>query len=72
MSTSERRQLHDEIVDGTVDIKDVPMCKLKDFLVDFDMDYTPQPEFFSMVKKEQRRRASTIRKAVKIDRGFFG
>ena len=72
MSTSERRQLHDEIVDGTIDIKDVPMAKLRDFVVDFDMDYQPQPDFFFMVKDEQRRRTETVRKAVKIDRGFFG
>ena len=71
MSTSERRQLHDEIVDGTVDIKDVPMSKLRDFVADFDMDYSPDEDFFFMVKDEQRRRTETVRKAVKIDKNFF-
>jgi len=72
MTTNERRQLHDEIVDGTRKIEDCSMAQLKDFRGDFDMDYNPKEPFFAMVGREiERRNRVPARKKVKINRNFF-
>lgn len=71
METNERRQLHDEIVDGKVDIESVPMSKLSDFEVDFDENYSPEPDFFFKVKAEIRRRNAVKRRKANFNRDFF-
>ena len=72
METNERRQLHDEILDGTVDIQDVSDHKLADFREDFDVkdtDYQPEEDFYRIVGEEQDRRKALPR--TEFNRDFY-
>ena len=72
MSQEDRRQLYDEIQDGTVSLRDLSMAQLKDFRCDFDLDYNPTEEFFRLVGNEVYRRSEVNRKCKKVVRDFFG
>ena len=71
MTSNERRQLHDEIVAGAVDIKDLTAGQLRDFRVDFDTDYQPTEDFFRLIGNELHRRMKVTRKTKTITKNFF-
>jgi hypothetical protein len=72
MGSKERQQLHDEIVDGTIEIEDVSLGKLKDFNTDFEIDYQPTFEFFCRIATEIRRRERQPKRQMKpINMEFY-
>lgn len=65
-----RRQIHDDILDGTLSFEDLSPDQLKSLRSDFDMDYQPSFEFYYDAGVEiERRRRKLVKK---IDHNFFG
>lgn len=73
MESHERRQLHDEIIDGSVAVSSLSLTQLKGLLEDFDLDedYNPKFPFFALIDDEVHRRERVPKRAVNIDRNFF-
>jgi hypothetical protein len=72
MLDHEKRQLYDEIRDGTLDFSDVSIEKLKAMKKGWldGVDYRPCIEFFTDADNEIRRRQALPKKP--FNRDFFG
>lgn len=70
MTLKERIQLRDEVIGGTVSVRDLSFTQLRAMKTNFDMSYQPSFEFFLMIDNEIRRRETKTK--IKFDRRFYG